>query len=182
MSKKRTSPYTISELNRRVEQYRATQENRVHKFRLKKHTTSEKKNTKTDWWDMPLTVCSSGTKIIPYIAENGRNCSALNNPNRVLYDAYHNILDNCGHRIGTISLGSKPDSVIKEKLHLTGKDSFEAGRCAEPHAVNKLLNVADTISGGVKITDLVFSVALDARYPIAKDYCVTCKCVFPQLR
>jgi hypothetical protein len=179
MGQKRSSPYTKSELNKRAEQFRGTQENRVHEFRLKKHTAAEKKSTKTDWWDMPLTVCSCGTRISPYVAANGRNCSVLKNPHKVLVAAYNNILDNNERIIGSIKLGTHPDKTIKTKLGLAGGKSWEAGRCAEPHAANRLLSRSKTVT---RVSDILFSNALDSRYPISKSYCVTCKCVFPQLR
>lgn len=182
---KSNEPYTIPELNQMVEHYRGTQENRVHSFRLKPHSDDEKKSTKTDWWDMPLTVCSCGSKKPPYIAESGRNCSALKTPHIVLENAYHSIVNASGLKIGSIPLGTKPISTVKAALCMSGQDSFEAGRCAEPHAANRVLNDADKVSKKshtLAISDLLFSVALDARYPIAKPYCVTCRCVFPQLR
>jgi len=178
-------PYTISELNKRVEAYRRSQENRVHNYRIKRHTEKEKKSTKTDRWDMPLTVCSCGSTKAPFIAENGRNCSALKTPDSVIQRAYQNIRDNSGKVIGSIPLGSHPNSAMKKALGYSKKDSYAAGRCAEPHAANRLLNTANKVSKApvkIEIDDLLFSVALDARYPVVKPYCVTCKCAFPQLR
>ena len=182
MSKRHHSPYTVRELNQIVEHFRGTQENRVHEYRLKKHTVDEKKSTKTDWWDMPLTVCSCGTTKRPFISANGRNCSALKTPHPVLSAAYRDIEDDKGLIIGSIAIGTKPDNNVKSILGLKGKDSWEAGRCAEPHAVNRLLNEARKMSATFGVSDILFSHALDARYPIPKPYCVTCKCVFPQLR
>ena len=181
--KNRTTPYSITELNNMVKVYQGLQGKRVHKFRLKPHTDAEKKSTKTDSWDLPLTVCSCALKIKPFIADNGRNCSALKIPHRVLADAYDNIVDNSGKKIGSIPLGSKPNGTIKALLHLKGRDSFNAGRCAEPHAANSVLNqIKKGSSSTIAISDLLFSIALDARYQVAKEYCVTCRCVFPQLR
>ena len=74
---KLNTPYTISELNKMVEAYRCSQENRVRNFRKKSHTDKEKKSTKTDWWDMPMTVCSCGSTKPPFIAGNGRMRVAL---------------------------------------------------------------------------------------------------------
>jgi hypothetical protein len=181
---KSTSPYSIKELNNMVECFRGIQEKRVHNYRLKGHKDTEKKSTKTDKWDLPLTVCSCGSRINPFIAANGRNCSALKTPHNLISTAYNNIKDNYGKTIiGSIPLGTKPNNRIKKLLHLKGVDSFEAGRCAEPHAANSVLTQIKKMSTSkVGISDLVFSVALDARYPIVKPYCVTCRCVFPQLR
>ncbi len=92
-------PYSKVELNKRVEQFRATQEHRVQEFRKKKHTNAEKKSTKDDRWDIPLTVCSCCSTTPPFLAANGRNCSALKMPNHVLADAYNNIIDALGKRI-----------------------------------------------------------------------------------
>ena len=176
-----SSPYSLAELNKRVESFRGAQEGRVRKYRKQIHTDAEKKSTKTDWWDMPLTVCSCGSRRPPFLAANGRNCSALKAPHPVLESAYMNIMYN-GKVIGSIPLGRKPGNKIKGILGMKGADSFEAGRCAEPHAVNSLLNEARKMGATFRIPDILFSVALDARYPIIKDYCVTCQCVFPQLR
>lgn len=174
--------YSLKELNNMVEQFRATQEHRVHEFRKRKHTDAEKKSTKDDRWDVPLTVCSCGSTKAPFLAANGRNCSALKMPNRVLSDAYDNIKDATGNRVGGISLGQKPGDDIKTSLGMNGEKSFKAGRCAEQHAANRLLNEAEKIPASLVISDLLFSDALDARYPIVKPYCATCRCVFPQLR
>lgn len=174
--------YSKAELNNKVEQFRATQEHRVHEYRLKKHTDEEKKSTKTDWWDIPLTVCSCCSTKSPFIAANGRNCSALKKPNSILTNAYNCIKDAAGNRIGGIPLGQKPARNITSALGMKGQDSFEAGRCAEQHAANRLFNEADKIPASLAISDLLFSDALDARYPIVKPYCATCRCVFPQLR
>lgn len=175
MKKPRSAPYSPGELNNMVKSFRGTHEGRVHKFRLKKHSDAEKKSTKTDWWDMPLTVCSCGSTKPPYHAASGRNCSALKTPHWVLADAYNNIVDNSGNRIGSIQLGSHPNSTIKKILNLKSNDSFAAGRCAEPHAVHRLLNDIDDVSkivpGSFGISDILFSLALDARYQIAKPYC-----------
>lgn len=180
---KRTSPYTVDILNRMVEQFRATQVQRVRNYRRKTHTPGEKKSTRVNQWDLPLTVCSCGTKKTPFIAQNGRNCSALRTPHPVLAAAYNNIVDGKGNKIGSIQLGSKANAEIKNILHLSGQSSYDAGRCAEPHAANRVLKEIDKRPGHfTAISDLLFSVALDARYPIVKPYCVTCKCVFPQLR
>lgn len=179
---KHNFPYSKAELNNRVEQFRATQEHRVHDYRLKRHTDADKKSAKTDWWDMPLTVCSCGSTKAPFLAANGRNCSVLRKPNRVLADAYNNIKSAAGKSIGRIPLGQKPGDNIKASLGIKGEDSFEAGRCAEPHAANRVLDDAMRRGGILHISDLVFSDALDARYPIIKPYCATCRCVFPQLR
>lgn len=172
----------MAELNNRVVQFRATQEHRVHEFRIKKHTDEEKKSTKDDRWDIPLTVCSCGSKNPPFLAANGRNCSALKMPNSVLSDAYNNVKDAKGNRVGGIPLGQKPGDNIISSLGMNGEKSFKAGRCAEQHAANRLLNEVDKMPGALAISDLLFSVALDARYPIVKPYCATCRCVFPQLR
>ena len=181
--KTRKIPYSNSELNKRVEQYRSTQEHRVHAFRKKEHTDEEKKSTKDDRWDIPLTVCSCGSTKAPFLAANGRNCSALKMPNPILAKAYDNIEDDSGKHIGKIILGQKPGDDIITSLGMNGKKSFKAGRCAEQHAANRLLNEADKIpAASLVISDLLFSDALDARYPIAKPYCATCRCVFPQLR
>lgn len=165
-----------------VEQFRATQEHRVRAFRKKNHTDAEKKSTKDDRWDVPLTVCSCCSTRAPFLAANGRNCSALKMPNRILFDAYDNIKDSKGKCIGRIPLGQKPGDDMITALGMNGEKSFKAGRCAEQHAANRLFNEADKIPASLAISDLLFSVALDARYPIAKPYCATCRCVFPQLR
>ena len=176
---KHNAPYTIGELNRMVEQYRVSQGSRVHNYRMRTHTDEEKKSTKTDQWDLPLTVCSCGSLVPPFIAASGRNCSALKEPHSVLLAAYGQIKDASGLIVGSIQMGHKPNSIIRESLGLKGEDSFDAGRCAEPHAAHRLMNE----SGAIKdVSAILFSVALDARYPIAKPYCVTCRCVFPQLR
>lgn len=180
--KKRTTSYSLKELNNMVEQFRATQEHRVHEYRLKKHTATEKKTTKTDWWDMPLTVCSCGSTKAPFLAANGRNCSELKRPNVVLANAYKDIKDATGKHIGKIQLGQKPGDNMITALGMNGEKSFKAGRCAEQHAANRLFNEADKIPASLIISDLLFSDALDARYPIVKPYCATCRCVFPQLR
>ena len=175
----RNKPYTKAELNKVVEQYRGYQANRVRNYRLKKHTEEEKKSTKADHWDLPLTVCSCGSLVTPYMAESGRNCSALKAAHPVLAAAYKNITDKSGSVIGSIPLGQKPSNPMRSALGLKGKDSFEAGRCAEPHAAHKLMNKVGKITD---VSEILFSDALDARYPIPKSYCVTCQCVFPQLR
>ena len=180
--KKRMKSYSFTELNNMVEQFRSTQEHRVHAFRKKSHTDEEKKSTKDDRWDIPLTVCTCCSTKAPFLAANGRNCSALKMPNHVLTNAYNNIIDAKGNRIGRIPLGQKPGDVIITSLGMNGEKSFKAGRCAEQHASNRLFNEADKILPSLAISDLLFSVALDARYPIAKPYCATCRCVFPQLR
>ena len=105
--KTRKIPYSNSELNKRVEQYRSTQEHRVHAFRKKEHTDEEKKSTKDDRWDIPLTVCSCGSTKAPFLAANGRNCSALKMPNPILAKAYDNIDDDSGNHIGKTILPHK---------------------------------------------------------------------------
>lgn len=61
----------------------------------------------------------------------------------------------------------------------TGKyDSYQVGRCAEPHAAKECL-LADKNSS---LTDLIFSSARIISTQEIKKYCGNCKQTFPQLK
>ena len=77
-----------------------------------------------------------------------------------------------------MTIGQKAPNNIKNRL---GVPCWEPGHCAEPHAAHALLNTMNKNGVILQIKDIQFGVAFDIISYKPKQYCNTCKAVFPQL-
>lgn len=116
--------------------------------------------------DLPLVMVACSAVRFPFTARIGRNNETLLNAHPTLERAYQTI----GLRIGQVP--SRSQRITPRLSHK------EAGRCAEPHAAHKLLNKVN----GLRIDQMLFSLAYDVKNSQPHGYCGTCQLVFPQLR
>lgn len=171
------------QLTKHAQVYRKQEFNRIHRFRSKPHSTAQKSTTKTDSWDLPKVVVSCASINAPEVVANGRNCSHLKAPVAVIANAYGSILDNSGKPLGeSIHLGQKPSRTLTSKFGYGGEPSFIAGRCAEPHALQRLANKLSEKGLSIALDEVAFGTALEVDSSRERNYCATCKLAFPQLR
>jgi len=137
---------------------------------MENYSDDEYKSTKYDSWNPSRVVVACGSLRAPFKVAKKYNSSTLRNGHQTLKNAYTAVGMTIGRRVLV---------PIKRRI---GIPCWDPGHCAESHAAHALLNTMDKAGNPLRINEIrfgkAFKIIMNGQ---PKDYCNTCKTVFPQL-
>lgn len=160
----RTKPYTHEELNILTKHWCASLVNRVINHRI---AGNDYCSTKDNRWDINITAVSCSSNKSYFYAVHAHNCTTLKS---------------CHPNLAKVLPGKLGEKPHKATLPTITGYAYPIGHCAEPHAAQKLLNAGSKVGKNIQVPDIIFSLAIDIKNGLPKEYCRTCKISFKQLR
>jgi len=113
-------------------------------------------------WDMPRVVCSCG--------KPGSNIISIDSCRATIKAS------NCHPKLTKVLPGPLNSKFPLKGMGISGR-GFRVGHCAEPHAANTLLRMTNC-----NVSHIVFGTAFRTEDCTFRDYCLTCKATFKQLK